>query len=140
MGVSADGKSVLAAVPAGAVERVVAYPLDGTAERDTFTTTSDMWYLEEGPDRSVYANLVDRPPEIVRLSLNGAPETLAAFPRLDELSQLLLAADGRMVVPEATGRVRLMAVAPGKEPVPLIQTAEETSAPMAVVGPDHIAS
>src|SRR5207245_1165695 len=48
--------------------------------------------------------------------------------------------DGRAVVTiPATGKSRLMAVETGKDPVTLITTTEETSAPMALVGLRQIA-
>jgi hypothetical protein len=48
--------------------------------------------------------------------------------------------DGRAVIAERIGgRTRLMAVENGKETIPLISTAEETSAPITVAGPHGIA-
>jgi hypothetical protein len=47
---------------------------------------------------------------------------------------------GRFVVPaRASGHVRLMLVEKGKEPAPLVNTAEETAAPMTAVGAREIA-
>jgi hypothetical protein len=48
---SHDGKSVLAAVPASSLWRVVEMPMSGQArERSLFTTTnSAVWYLDSGP-------------------------------------------------------------------------------------------
>jgi hypothetical protein len=88
----------------------------------------------------VFASLIDRPADIVRLSLSGDPqEKIGAFPRLDDLDQILLLGDGRTIVPEAAGHVRLMALIPGKDAAPLIQTAEDTAAPMATVGSGQVA-
>ena len=48
--------------------------------------------------------------------------------------------DGRAVVPvQVSGRTRLMAIEKGKNPVPLVNTTEETAAPMTVAGPHAIA-
>jgi hypothetical protein len=54
---------------------------------------------------------------------------------------ILALEDGRVLLPVlAAGRLRLMAVEAGKEPLSLIHTDEETSPPMALAGPGRVAS
>ena len=89
----------------------------------------------------MYVNMVDRPADLVRLSLHGdRGERVASFPQLSTPDVIALLPDGRTVVPaNAGGRARLMAVETGKDAVPLIATAEETAAPLTSVGLREIA-
>lgn len=140
--VTRDGKSILAAVAAGALTRMVIIPMEGSVnERTLYTVTSDVWNLEAGPDGSVYVNMIDRPTDVVLLSLDGSPaERVGSFARVQRGELLAVLPDGRAVVPAGgSGHIRLMAVARGKDPVPLVNTAEETASPLAVVGTREIA-
>ena len=78
----------------------------------------------------------------MRLSL-GVGETqerIGTFPLSSSPDQVLLLPDGRAVTPASSfGRTRLMAVEKGKDPVPLVNTQEETAAPMTLAGPSEIA-
>ena len=141
--VAGDGESVLAALPAGSITRIVTIPTSGqSAARTLFTVTSSVWYLEAARDQGLFVNLVDRPLELVRLSSGGAgpSERIASFPVGGGHDQILLLPDGRTVAPaRASGRTRLMAAEKGKDPLPLVNTQEETAAPMTLAGPREIA-
>jgi hypothetical protein len=141
--VARDGNSVLAALPAGSITRLVAIPTSGqTARRTLFTVTTSVWFVDTAPDQSLFVNLVDRPQEVVRLSPGGGgpPERMAAFPLGADTDQVLLLPDGRTIAPaSASGHIRLMAAEKGKDPLPLVNTPEETAAPMTLAGPREIA-
>ena len=141
--VARDGKSVLAALPAGSLTRLVAIPIGGqAAPRTLFTVANLVWSIDEAADRSLFIGLVDRPQEVVRLSEGGGDllERIAAFPVSPDFDQVLLLPDGRTVTPDsARGRLRLMAVEKGKDPLPLVNTQEENAAPMTLAGPREIA-
>ena len=140
LGISRDGKSILTTRRAAALRRAVAIPVDGGPERVLFTLTSDAWYLDGGLDGAVYASVVDRPAELVRLSLSGkAPDTIAWSPQIAGPEGTIVLPDGRVLAPGATGRARIMAFEPGRDPVPIINTAEETAAPMSPAGPGFFA-
>ncbi len=140
--VARDGKSVAAALHAGSITRVVTIPIGGqSADRTLFTLTNRVWYLEAGRDQSLLVNALNRPKELMRLSPDGVepPERIAAFP-LEGSEHLLVLPDGRAVMPaRASGHSRLMAVERGKDPMPLLNTQEENSAPMTLAGPREIA-
>ena len=71
--VAADGKSVIAAVNSGALTRITSFPASGAAtEQPLFTVTSTVWYLDTGPDGSVYASILDRPSDLARFSVDGS--------------------------------------------------------------------
>jgi predicted Ser/Thr protein kinase len=141
-GVSWDGRSILAARPAEGLTRVVSLPGSGASPgRTLFTSTSEIWYLEGGSAGAVFAGVVDRPTQVVRLTDTGThPETIAGFPRSVQDAVILALTDGRVLIPVlAAGRPRLMAVEGGKEPLSLIHTDEETSPPMTLAGPGRVA-
>ncbi len=135
--VSQDGKSVLAFAHSGALTRIFRFPTSG-AEGATqlLTVTSGLWFLDAGPAGSLYANMVDRPVDVVRFATDGTHiETLASFPQIPDLSTMTVLPDGRAVLPvRASSQVRLMAVQKGKDPAPLVNTTEETAAPVAACG------
>jgi eukaryotic-like serine/threonine-protein kinase len=140
--VAADGKSILAALPAGSMTRLVARPTNGrAAARTLFTVTNSIWHVDAGGNQSLFLDLVDRPYELVSLSPGGGPSTrIAAFPTGVTPDQILLLPDGRTVTPAyVSGNVRLMAVEKGKNPVPFVKTPEETAAPITLAGPRAIA-
>jgi Tol biopolymer transport system component len=140
--IARGGKSILAAAPAGALTRVLEIPMGGSGgEKVLYTVTSDVWMLEAAPDGAIYTNVVDRPVDVVRLALDGAAEEkIGTFTRVQKPDILALLADGGVVVPAgAPGHIRLMVAAKGKDPAPLVNTAEETAAPVTPVGTREIA-
>jgi hypothetical protein len=141
-GLERSSKSILAAVSADSLVRIVMFPMDGSSSaRTLFTVTNICWSIEGGSDSSLYLDFAERPAEVVRLSATKtASETLASFHRLPEIPLLTVLPDARAVVPAIiSGKVRLMAVAKGKNPTPLVNTPEETAAPLAVTGLKELA-
>ena len=140
--VSRDGESLLVSGSGGlALERIVSVPLNGRTPAQTlFTVSSLVWYLDSAADGSVYVSLMDRPGELVRRSLAGSQaEQVASFSIIPD-TVIAVLPDGRAVVTVATGgRTRLAVVDKGKDPVPLVSTSEETSAPMTPAGSREIA-
>ena len=140
--VSRDGKILVAATPAGSITQLLAIPMNGkSAERPLFTVTSPVWYIEAGLDQSFFVNPMERSRELVRLSpASGLTEKLVAFPTAGGSDEVLLLPDGRAVShTSASGHDRLEAAEKGKDPVRLVNTAEETSGPMTLAGPREIA-
>lgn len=140
--VSSDGKSILTFVNSGALTRIFRFPVNGwEAPTELLTVSSTVWYLDAGPGESFYASMVDRSVDVVRFPPDGTrPERLATFPQVPDASTMAVLPDGRAVLPvRASFRVRLMAVQKGKDPAPLVNTTEETAAPLAGCGPHEIA-
>ena len=143
---SPDGGSVVAAFRAKALVRIVRIPLEGRGTgQELFTVTSDVWSIDASSDGSFLVNLVDRPNELLSFGPRGAqplgqPVKIASFPQLPWLDMVVALTDGRAVIPvEVSGRTRLMAVERGKDPVPLVNTPEETAEPMTAVAGNRIA-
>jgi DNA-binding beta-propeller fold protein YncE len=140
--VSRDGKSVLITLQLGSFTRVVSVPPSGQAPaRTLFTTTSQVWGVDAAPDGSVYACITDQPAELVDRSLDrDETEAVARFPGVSDQTVMAVLPDGRAVLTVVySDRARLMAVERGKNPVAIVTTAEETSAPLTVAGPRQIA-
>ncbi len=140
--VTRDGKSLLLALPAGSITRMVALPVSGQGDAKTlFTVISPVWYVEAGRDGSLFVNPVERSKELMRLAPgSGASERIVTFPLGGATDQAIVLPDGRAVAPSAAlGKVRLMAAESGKELVPLINTQEAANAPMTAAGAREIA-
>lgn len=147
---SFDGASVIAAFRAKALVRIVRIPLE---ERGTFhelfTVTSDVWGIGSSPDGSLLVNTADRPAELVSFQKQGThpppkamaiPTKISSFPNLGYPDMVAVLTDGRAVIPaEVFGGTRLMAVDRGKNPVPLVNTTEESAAPMTAMPGNRIA-
>jgi hypothetical protein len=144
--VSRDGKWVIAALLEDALRRVVSIPMNGSltgkfAPRTLFTTTvNTLWYLDTDADGRVYMSATDRRGEAIRYSETGTGSvTIAGHSNVDG-DRIVSLPDGRAIVTmRGLGRNRLMALADGKIPVPLVATTEETADPIAAAGPRGIA-
>jgi len=140
--VSRDGKSVLITLELGEFTRVLSVPAHGRGPAQTlFTTTHEVWGLDTAPDGSVYACVTDLPAELVSRPLDlDQTETLARFPEVSDPDLLAVLPDGRVVLTVLySDRARLVMVEPGKKPVAMVATTEETSTPVTAVGPREIA-
>lgn len=139
---SFDGKSIVTFARSGALIRIFRLPMSGAVDPEPLlTVTSNPRYLDAGPGDSIYANVVDRPVDVVRFALDGTQvERLASFPQIPDLTTMTILPDGRAVLPvRESSQVRLMAVQKGKDPAPLVNTTEETAAPVSVCGPREVA-
>ena len=147
--ISRDGNSVIVAIREDALNSVVSIPLKGSAmgptkktfaPRTLFTATIEIWFLDTGADNRVYLSTVDGPGNVVRISANGDRGDLLGVLPDHSSDHIISLPDGRVVVSmRGLGRDRLMTMAAGKNPLPLIATTEETSLPMAATGSRGIA-
>jgi hypothetical protein len=139
---SADGRSILGIVGSD-LARIVAIPRSGSSTpRTLFTAIGSVEFLDSGLDGSIYAVQADHRLNLVRFRPEGGrAQKAAAFAQAGYYgSELCPLADGRVVVGSiAAGRRRLVAVELGKDPVPLVNTSEETTAPVTSAGPNQVA-
>jgi eukaryotic-like serine/threonine-protein kinase len=139
---SAGGASVVAALLANALTRIVRIPLDRRpVPEDLFTVTGDVWDVDVAATGRVDVNLVDRPGEVVHLSPTGAEVArLGHLPRSTFSKMVVALPDGRDVVDaRVSGRMRLMLLEEGKNPAPLLKSQEESAAPMTALAGNRIA-
>jgi predicted Ser/Thr protein kinase len=147
MAVTRDGQSVLVARPAGNLIRVMSISRSGKINVPVLFTLTGATTLDASVDGSIYLDQGERPADLVRFAPEGGrAQKIATFPVFETLSWngnseiFAILPDGRAVTPAAiNGRVRLMATEAGKDPLPLINTTEETSAPVTAVGANQIA-
>jgi hypothetical protein len=149
--VARDGKSVIVAMREDALRRVVSLPMRGPLTgkfrpRTLFTTTiNTICYLDTDSEGRVYISATDKHGEAIRYSATlSSPKTTGAEAIAGhfnvEGNMIVSLPDGRAIVMmRGLGRDRLMALADGKSPAPLVATTEETSEPMAAAGPRGIA-
>jgi hypothetical protein len=144
-----DGKSVLAAVETGNSVRIAAIGRDGRMiNPNLLTLTNSVYSIDPAGDGSIYLDQVERPADVVRFSAQGGhADKLAtlpdyegpASPSLDDENFAVLP-DGRAVVTQdIRGRLQLVLIEAGKDPVPFLNTTEPTSSPVTAAGPNQIA-
>jgi hypothetical protein len=141
---SLDGQSVLVSLDAGDTRHIVSVPLNGSDRlRTLMTVTHNPYFLDIGSDGSIFLDLWDRPPEVLRVPPEGGdPKKIGDLPPYPDFpgSQALPLPDGRFLINSRTGgRDRLLLMQQGKELVPFVETQEETSMPSSIVGQTHIA-
>jgi predicted Ser/Thr protein kinase/WD40 repeat protein len=147
--VSRDGKSVW-------FSRIIGNAmLISTASREghilmpsVLTLTNAVYSMDIGSDGSLYVDQIDRPGALLRFRPNGGTgENIAAITDNEVVGSANSVAESFAILPDgraaitlgSNGRKQLMIVELGKDPLPLINTAEETSTPAVAVGSDRIA-
>jgi eukaryotic-like serine/threonine-protein kinase len=143
---SRDGKHALALSRKGNTFRIESIPLEGrdlaqTPPQTVLTLTQVVYSIDTGPDNSIYLDQSDRAKELLRFApAGGKVERIASLSSEMGDDNFAVLRDGRAVwLEQAGGHRRLVLVEQGKDPVPLINTREETSWPMAPVGEDQVA-
>ena len=138
---SRDGKAVIFSLLQGNSTHVSALPLDGSPGKPLLNLTSQVYSMDTGPDGSLYLDQVDRPMDLVSFSAKGGRvERLATLAGAAAMDNFAVLPDGRAVWPErAAGRVRLLLLESGKQPVQLVNTAEDNTGPLTAAGPGEVA-
>ncbi|HTX40106.1 MAG TPA: protein kinase [Bryobacteraceae bacterium] len=140
-----DGKSALAISRHGNTYRVTSIPFDkrafGAAPHTLLSLTQAVYSLDIGPDGNVYLDQSDRPKDLLRFPpAGGHVERIATVSSEMGDDNFAVLPDGRAVwMEQAGGRRRLILVEQGKDPVPLVNTRQETSWPMTAAGPGEVA-
>ena len=137
--ITADGKAALLPEYSGDATRIIAVPRDGSRRtRVLFTTSQRTDALDAGADGSVYIDQEERPclwfmydPATRRMTREDM------FPVCR--SGYLPLAEGRVAaVSRTSGVTRVVVIAPGQAPVPLIPFDGETQGPLAALGKDRV--
>ena len=142
MAVTRDGRSVLASLLDGAFTRVMSLPESGGKPHDLLAFTSMVYCMDTGPDGAIYLDQWQRKAYLVRFRAEGGHvERLTTVSVAGaDTDELALLSDGRPVVVERLGgRAHLTAIEPGHPSTPLVNTEEETAAPVTAAGPGAIA-
>jgi serine/threonine protein kinase len=143
LAITPDDRSILIDLPSGNLHQIVAIPRSGSGPvQSLLSVTRAPWWMDAGPDGSLYLDQVDRPLELLRFPVSGgAPEVIAsseAYP--PEYMQPVEFPDGRVVLPALlSDRARLLIGKPRGNFFPLVETAEETRPPAALFSPSEVA-
>lgn len=145
--VSRDNRSVILAVTAGDMNEIESVPMSGRGSpRLLFATPLIPTSLDDNPDGAIYLDEWDEPVHILRFApAGGAASTISTLPMqaawpTTVMNGTMALPDGRVVVSgHRAGRPHLMVVEPNKDAVPLVNTSEETSGPVAAAGPNQVA-
>jgi hypothetical protein len=134
----------LVVIQAGDLHRIVALPRDGSDRFETVTTVSQRpLYVQAAADGSLFTDQVIQSHELRRYSVPGyrLEDRLTLGTDSDAASlEPAPLADGRVLfASRQAGRLRVMVVSPGRAPASFVQSAEESSAPVALVGTDRVA-
>ena len=139
MAITHDGAKVLLRLPGGDLRTIVAIPRTGRGAPETWLSlTQSSWYLDAGPDGSLYMDQVRERPEALRFARGGGrPERL-----LRDIARgpVLERADGSLLVSSVfAGHMRIALGRPGGELTPVSETREETDVSLTNVGESAVA-
>jgi eukaryotic-like serine/threonine-protein kinase len=143
MAPTSDNRSVLIDLPSGSLYQVVAVPRSGSGSlQPLMTLTTPAWFMDCGADGSIYVDQVERPLQVLRFPVSGGtPEVLAASDEYPPaLMQPVAFSNGSLLIPALlSGHARLLIGKPNGNFFPLVETAEETSPPAALLLGDQVA-
>ena len=136
--------TILVAAQVGDLMQVLALPTNGRGERHALFTASDpIWFLDTGPDGTVYADTVAISRTFVRFDAEGGHAEKVGFLQTQPgaFMDVTLLLDGRAVYLGLRGdRTRLMIAAPRSDPFPLLKPGEHViPGPITAVGRDEVA-
>ncbi len=141
LAVTPDGHSVLIDLVAGDLHRIAALPRDGGNRIETwFTLTQRPWYMDAGPDNTVFIDQFYRQNEAVRFSLKGgAVEHLLRAPSVS-VGPAVDLPDGELLLSALfAGHNNIAIVRPGADPMPVVESSEEAGASLTRLGEDLVA-
>lgn len=143
MAVSRDNRSVYLGMraPGMGSSNIMVIPRgDGARARTLAATNIAAAHLDSGPDGSLYGSLMYRSHEVLRFpAAGGVPERFGSSPSFSD-GLVTALPDGRAIAPTVVaGREQIAVLSPGKDPVALVDTGEETAPPVAILGKRQIA-
>ncbi len=138
-GLTRDGASVLVDLPVQDFHRIFAIPRHGSAAPQLLFTYTGTFTnnIDGGPDGSIYLDAGQRPIAMAVYTPATRAVTMTKMPDT-YLNVLPLDHDRMLAVDRVLGRRRTLLITPGKDPVPLVASAEEITAPLARLGTDRV--
>jgi len=138
-----DNRSVLIDLPSGSLHQIVAVPRSGSGPVQVLLTLSTPpWLMDCGPDGSIYIDQVERPLQLLEFPVSGgAPEVIAASETYPPaLMQPVAFPDGSILLPALlSGHARLLLGKPNGNFFPLVDAAEESGPPAALLPDNQVA-
>ncbi|MBI1787432.1 MAG: PD40 domain-containing protein [Acidobacteria bacterium] len=141
VGVTPDGRSVLANVPSGNLHRIVSVPRSGGAWTELpLSLTQEPWSLSMAADGGLYLDQMYRSREVLRLPVSGSrPERITLGAGAPFAAVLEYPGGGLLLSVTLAGRNRIAVAKPGEEPAPLIESGEEEGLSFTKVGESQVA-
>jgi Tol biopolymer transport system component len=140
LAVGADDRSILVSSPRGSLRTLVAIPRRGGRATELISMTSEISGIDVARNGDLYVDQVPRPMEIVSMDPDGAqPHTILISDSYVNVPGAVMPDGSVLFTSLAGGRKRVLAARPGQAPAPFIQTAEETSGPITMVGKADVA-
>jgi hypothetical protein len=144
LAVAADDRHAYTILPAGDLFRVMRIPLEGDGPaQPVLTLLTQAFGLDVDGSGRLYVDQFQRPLEVLRFSPDGGrPERVASPSRgrgeVGMGGQPVELPDGRVLFPsKVSGRDRLLAGLPGKDPLPLLEQDKGETAPPALLLDDR---
>jgi len=129
-----DGSSVLAFITAGDLQQLVSVSGGSDHAKLLFPVTGKPWYLDAGPDGSLYVDTMDNPAELLRFTpAGGVPERITTTAGSLLTSPVELPGGGLLIPSQVLGRRRLL-VATAQGVHPFLDINEQATLPAAVLG------
>jgi hypothetical protein len=138
--VAADGQSVLVGEPFGDEWAIRAISSDGSdRQRILLMVSSTIYAIDVGKDGSLYLDPHDRPIEVLTYAPTTGHLDRLPLPEHNRAGGILPLADGRILGVAVTGGVsRVLAYAPGKDPVEFLTSGEPARLPVVALGTDRV--
>jgi eukaryotic-like serine/threonine-protein kinase len=146
LGVDRTGSSILTAKRSGDLTTIVAIPRHGGIARPLMTMPNRVRCIEGGANGEIYIDQLNRPLQVLRLTNAAAPPQRLLTSNVAWIDPLYGASksgslpDGRILITNLVGgHRRLMAANAGQDPIPFVQTMEESSGPVTLVSNTEVA-
>jgi serine/threonine protein kinase len=133
-----DGRAFLTVIRREDLYRVVRVPRDEGSLETLFSLSVRPGTLDIALDGSIYLDQPENRREVLRFPVAGGAAERLASPR--GLLDAIPLPDNRILLDvQIAGRHRLLLARPGHDPSPFVDTEEETSAPMTMLGDREVA-
>ncbi|HLY60905.1 MAG TPA: protein kinase [Terriglobia bacterium] len=138
-----DNRSVLIDLPSGSLHQIVSLPRSGSgAVQVLMTLSTPVWFMDSEADGSIYVDQVERPLQVLRFPISGGPPEVIATSETypPSFMQPVAFPDGGFIVPALlSGHARLLLGKPNGNFFPLLDTAEESGPPAALLPDNQVA-
>jgi eukaryotic-like serine/threonine-protein kinase len=141
MAAAIGGSDLFIATADDDVFRVFRVPLDNSTPPTTVLVLPTLPVIDVTRDGTLYVEMRQRPMEMWHVGSTGNATSIGGPPNSD-VSRASVAplADGRLLIATRIGgREQVMVAAAGKPAVPLVDSADETSGPIAAIEGNHAA-
>ena len=138
--IGADGNSVLAFVNFGDLLQAISVSRDGAQGRILFPVTGKPWGLDAAADGSLFVSTMDGLGELLRIpAAGGVPDEIVTMGANLLTGPVELADAGFLIPNQVLGRRRLLIRTQDGALRPFLDSAEQATPPVALVGSSHVA-